>query len=66
MKTLNEVIKTHVILILDELNGNKVEAAKVLGVSTKTVYNILERFSLKERYLKKEKKVADTNKESTV
>lgn len=41
--TLDEAIRSHVLAALTRTGGNKQQAAKLLGVSLKTVYNHLNR-----------------------
>jgi transposase len=42
---LDDVVKTHVLAALDLAGGNKAKAAGLLGVSIKTVYNHVNRYS---------------------
>jgi len=42
--TLDETIQEYVLAILDEVGGNKTEAARVLGVPRRTLYRMLERY----------------------
>lgn len=44
--TLEEVEKRHLIRVLKEMKGNKVKAAKVLGIDRRTLYRMAERFGL--------------------
>ena len=44
--TLEEVEKRHLVRILKETKGNKVKAAKVLGIDRRTLYRMAERFKL--------------------
>ena len=44
--TLEEVEKRHLVRILKETKGNKVKAAKVLGIDRRTLYRMAERFGL--------------------
>jgi len=44
--TLEEVEKRHLILVLKETRGNKVKAAKILGIDRRTLYRMAERFGL--------------------
>ena len=44
--TLEEVEKRHLILVLKETKGNKVKAAKILGIDRRTLYRMAERFGL--------------------
>lgn len=43
---LDDVIRRHVMLVLDQCGGDKRAAAQLLGVSLKTVYNWLARWSV--------------------
>ena len=44
--TLEEVEKRHLIRVLKETKGNKVKAAKILGIDRRTLYRMAERFGL--------------------
>ncbi len=44
--TLEEVEKRHLIRVLKETKGNKVQAAKILGIDRRTLYRMAERFGL--------------------
>jgi len=44
--TLEEVEKRHLVRVLKETKGNKVKAAKVLGIDRRTLYRMAERFGL--------------------
>lgn len=44
--TLEEVEKRHLVRVLKEMKGNKVKAAKVLGIDRRTLYRMAERFGL--------------------
>jgi transcriptional regulator of acetoin/glycerol metabolism len=44
--TLEEVEKRHLIRVLKETRGNKVKAAKILGIDRRTLYRMAERFGL--------------------
>jgi transcriptional regulator with PAS, ATPase and Fis domain len=44
--TLEEVEKRHLTLVLRETKGNKVKAAKILGIDRRTLYRMAERFGL--------------------
>jgi two-component system, NtrC family, response regulator AtoC len=44
--TLEEVEKRHLIRVLKEMKGNKVKAAKTLGIDRRTLYRMAERFGL--------------------
>jgi DNA-binding NtrC family response regulator len=42
--TLDQTIREYVLLVLDEVGGNKTEAARVLDVPRRTLYRMLERY----------------------
>jgi len=42
--TLEETIRRHVTEILEQVHGNKSEAARVLGIPRRTLYRMLERY----------------------
>jgi DNA-binding NtrC family response regulator len=44
--TLEEVEKRHLVRVLKETKGNKVKAAKVLGIDRRTLYRMAERYGL--------------------
>lgn len=44
--TLDEVEKRHLVRVLKETKGNKVKAAKILGIDRRTLYRMAERFGL--------------------
>jgi len=44
--SLEEVEKRHLIRVLRETKGNKVKAAKILGIDRRTLYRMAERFGL--------------------
>ncbi|MBA2484979.1 MAG: sigma-54-dependent Fis family transcriptional regulator [Nitrospira sp.] len=44
--TLDEVEKRHLARVLKETRGNKVKAAKILGIDRRTLYRMAERFGL--------------------
>ena len=46
LMTLDEVEKRHLTLVLKETRGNKVKAAKILGIDRRTLYRMAERFGL--------------------
>ncbi|TKB76207.1 MAG: two-component system response regulator, partial [Nitrospira sp.] len=43
---LDEVEKRHLIRVLKETAGNKLKAAKILGIDRRTLYRMAERFGL--------------------
>jgi transcriptional regulator of acetoin/glycerol metabolism len=44
--TLEEVEKRHLVRVLKETKGNKVKAARILGIDRRTLYRMAERFGL--------------------
>jgi DNA-binding NtrC family response regulator len=42
--TLDEMIREHVLQVLAQVQGNKSEAARILGVPRRTLYRMLERY----------------------
>lgn len=54
LPTLQELERQYLELVLGRTSGNKAQAAKILGVSIKTVYNKLDAYKAQE---------ADTAKE---
>jgi DNA-binding NtrC family response regulator len=42
--TLDEVARNYVLQVLDQVGGNKSEAARVLGIPRRTLYRMLERY----------------------
>lgn len=42
--TLQELERQYLTMVLDKTAGNKAQAAKILGVSIKTVYNKLDAY----------------------
>jgi two-component system response regulator HydG len=45
-RTLEEVERRHIILVLDTLRWNKAEAARILGINRATLYRKLQRYGL--------------------
>jgi DNA-binding NtrC family response regulator len=43
---LREVQRRHIISVLQQENGNKVHAAKVLGISRRALYRLIDKFQL--------------------
>ncbi|MGZ8382945.1 MAG: helix-turn-helix domain-containing protein [Nitrospira sp.] len=43
---MDEVEKRHLTRVLKETRGNKVKAAKILGIDRRTLYRMAERFGL--------------------
>ncbi len=52
VKTLAEVEKEYILETLKSVNGSKAKAAKLLGVTVKTVYNKLHKFAEQEKFKK--------------
>lgn len=46
--TLEQLERQYLTMVLDRTAGSKAEAAKILGVSTKTVYNKLDTYKATE------------------
>jgi DNA-binding NtrC family response regulator len=46
---LSEVERTHVETVLKDEKGNKVQAAKVLGISRRALYRLIEKYGLEKR-----------------
>jgi DNA-binding NtrC family response regulator len=46
---LSEVERAHVEAVLKEEKGNKVQAAKVLGISRRALYRLIEKYGLEKR-----------------
>jgi DNA-binding NtrC family response regulator len=44
LPTMQEVERQYLNLVLKQTGGNKVQAAKILGVSVKTIYNKLDSY----------------------
>ena len=44
--SLEEIEKRHILRVLKETKGNKVKAAKILGIDRRTLYRMAERFGL--------------------
>lgn len=47
-KTLRQVEKEHFLRALELAKGKKAEAAKLLGITVKSVYNKLEKYQLEQ------------------
>ncbi|MBI2417095.1 MAG: sigma-54-dependent Fis family transcriptional regulator, partial [Ignavibacteriales bacterium] len=43
---LEIVERLHILMILEQCNGNKTKAAEILGISTVTLYRKLEQYGL--------------------
>lgn len=46
MPTIEQLEQRYISLALQKAGGNKVQAAKILGVSVKTIYNKLNSYSV--------------------
>jgi DNA-binding NtrC family response regulator len=46
--TLNEIEKRHIKRVLEVTGGNRLKAAKILGINVSTVYRKIEKFNLSE------------------
>jgi DNA-binding NtrC family response regulator len=46
LPTLEQVEQRYLTLVLQKAGGNKVQAAKLLGVSVKTIYNKLNSYAV--------------------
>ena len=44
-KTIEDVMKNHIIQVLEEAKGNISEAAKILGIQRMTLYNKLKKYN---------------------
>jgi len=42
--TLREVERRHVLSIVDQVRGNRAEAARILGISERNLYRLLRRY----------------------
>lgn len=51
-KTLDDVKREHITAMLEHLQGNKMQAAAKLGVTSKTLYNQMHKYGLFEKYRK--------------
>lgn len=43
---LEKVVRNHILRVMDLAEGDKTKAAKMMGISVKTVYNKLEQYGL--------------------
>lgn len=48
-KTLDQVVREHLEVVLDHCGGNKTRAAAILGVTAKTVHNKLNQYKAADR-----------------
>lgn len=48
-RSLDEVERRHVMRVLREMNGNKVQTAKSLGISRRALYRLIDRYHLDEK-----------------
>jgi DNA-binding NtrC family response regulator len=46
LKKLDDVVREHILAVLNEAGGNKAKAAEILGVDTSTVYRRLKEYGL--------------------
>jgi len=60
-KTLREVMRLHILQILEECGGNKTKAAMVLGISPATLYNKLHEYGLNQDRSQKSRGGATTD-----
>lgn len=44
--TIDDVVKAHVIVVLDTLDGNVVRAARALDIDRRTLYRKLEKWGI--------------------
>ncbi len=49
IRTLEEVERSHIELVLDRCSGNKLQAARLLGIPRATLYRKIQRFGLERR-----------------
>jgi len=49
LATLDEMAKRHLVRVLEETGGNKVRAAKILGIDRRTLYRMAERYGVELR-----------------
>src|SRR5262249_48299358 len=58
-RSLDEVERRHVMRVLREMNGNKVQSAKALGISRRALYRLIDRYRLDEKPAPAETKAAN-------
>jgi DNA-binding NtrC family response regulator len=61
-RLLDEVERRHVLRMLREMNGNKVQTAKALGISRRALYRLIDRYRLDEKPAAAETAASDTTK----
>lgn len=49
MLSLEELEKQHILYVLKEVSGNKDRAIDILGISKKTLYNKIRKYSIEIR-----------------
>ncbi len=50
--TLDELEKQHILRVLQETGGNRIKAARILGINTATVYRKIEKYKISDKFLK--------------
>lgn len=52
LMTLEEIEKQHILRVLQETGGNRIKAARILGINTATVYRKIEKYRISDKLLK--------------